>query len=1012
MFTIIVMIIVLFQVLYIFGKLIYNRYTSRKQSHDIVDKECPHANMNISFRDRNQEILAQPPGDNSDDEKDMETCIKFFPPAYIQRYVTVQKILEDPRYKGKIRKVVDFGCSELGFMVYLKNTPGVEEILCVDVDKEVLEWSQKKAHPLHVDYLHTRDKPLTISVLEGSVTHNDKLLEKTDAVICIELIEHLYPDTLTDLPDNIFGYIKPQVAVMTTPNADFNVLFNKPGFRHYDHKFEWTREQFQDWAENIVLRYPDYEVSFSGICEGPAGSEDLGCCSQMSVFHRRTTPNELIYSGVEGLFNIITIQEYPFHVDNRSDEQKILDDTVYYIRNYGMYSLEYSEEVPLVKLLDPLKKYNVSVESLKELLEHNGWRIVARENGPVVLIPEPSDSDNSSGENWDDLEFSWNDQEVVEDDWDLDPGPPTSRTNNFAGDAISKEDWSQDPAIIMVIKQEEEEPRPTCSNQVPESSSEVKNESLSDNQEKGKPIENSSPLTFSFKNVVDNSTELIPHKLYHSDYESQSVSGSTKSERITPNDKVRKTYRKSQIKSQDSPSVALDELGSLCSIYLESSRNDNSKTCFQDLSNLSFESTLSATSSLNCSKLDDNLSQTDENLSSKKAKFDGSFSKNTSIQFRTVQEIEDELRRKYIKDKNSQKAEDSLHESDLWEGLQTPESISRDFSESSSQISLPNFNSSNVSSSSLEKSTTSDEMYKSTPLDLMKNNLQTRNTADNTPNSSNVHINACLDNSSSDLQGSSKNVNKNINSKDSKEMKNFIYLDDKEKNRKCETVINEMEVVRDYSEFERMFARCPENYVFDDSCASKVLDLSDVSEMNPVSCEILDTPPNSSSPEIMDSGYPNSTSVHDMTPEYDLPSIEQDRISHSESPSIEHDRISDSESPSIEEAPRPGFHELELENGDLANNNRDDEGNNMIAAEENDNDDLQPLIHVLANDRENENDIYVLQNGFPAWLLRILRMQEMGIGQVPHFGLLDPADDGEADNLNINEDFSSSSEDD
>lgn len=85
------------------------------------------------------------------------------------------------------QQVVDFGCSELGFMVYLKNTPGVEEILCVDVDKEVLEWSQKKAHPLHVDYLHTRDKPLTISVLEGSVTHNDKLLEKTDAVICIEL---------------------------------------------------------------------------------------------------------------------------------------------------------------------------------------------------------------------------------------------------------------------------------------------------------------------------------------------------------------------------------------------------------------------------------------------------------------------------------------------------------------------------------------------------------------------------------------------------------------------------------------------------------------------------------------------------------------------------------------------------------------------------------------------------------------------------------------------------------
>jgi len=61
-------------------------------------------------------------------------------------------------------------------------------------------------------------------------------------------IEHLYPDTLIELPFNIFGYIMPKVVAITTPNADFNVLFpNFSGYRHPDHKFEWTREQFQDW---------------------------------------------------------------------------------------------------------------------------------------------------------------------------------------------------------------------------------------------------------------------------------------------------------------------------------------------------------------------------------------------------------------------------------------------------------------------------------------------------------------------------------------------------------------------------------------------------------------------------------------------------------------------------------------------------------------------------------------------------------------------------------------------
>lgn len=124
----------------------------------------------------------------------------------------------------------------------------------------------------------------------------------------------------------------------------------------------------------------------------------------------------------------------------------------------------------------------------------------------------------------------------------------------------------------------------------------------------------------------------------------------------------------------------------------------------------------------------------------------------------------------------------------------------------------------------------------------------------------------------------------------------------------------------------------------------------------------LETPPNSWSPEIMDSGYPNSASVQDITPEYDLSSIAQDHIS-------------DSESPSVAEAPRLGVLEpIEVENGDLANNNRDDEGNNMMAVDVNDIENLQPLIDVLENDLENENDIYVMQNGFPIWLLRILDM--------------------------------------
>ena len=51
------------------------------------------------------------------------------------------------------------------------------------------------------------------------------------------------------MPQVIFGQLSPKIAIITTPNVEFNVLFPnlKQGFRHYDHKFEWTRAEFQEW---------------------------------------------------------------------------------------------------------------------------------------------------------------------------------------------------------------------------------------------------------------------------------------------------------------------------------------------------------------------------------------------------------------------------------------------------------------------------------------------------------------------------------------------------------------------------------------------------------------------------------------------------------------------------------------------------------------------------------------------------------------------------------------------
>lgn len=62
-------------------------------------------------------------------------------------------------------------------------------------------------------------------------------------------IEHLHSDVLNAVPHTVFEFIKPKLAIFTTPNVEFNVLFPNfhTQFRHDDHKFEWTRKQFKDW---------------------------------------------------------------------------------------------------------------------------------------------------------------------------------------------------------------------------------------------------------------------------------------------------------------------------------------------------------------------------------------------------------------------------------------------------------------------------------------------------------------------------------------------------------------------------------------------------------------------------------------------------------------------------------------------------------------------------------------------------------------------------------------------
>lgn len=83
--------------------------------------------------------------------------------------------------------MVDFGCSDLKFIKYLKALPDVREIAAVDVDYDVLDENRYKAEPLAADYIHRRKDPLSIALYQGSVADYDTRLGRYDAVTCIEL---------------------------------------------------------------------------------------------------------------------------------------------------------------------------------------------------------------------------------------------------------------------------------------------------------------------------------------------------------------------------------------------------------------------------------------------------------------------------------------------------------------------------------------------------------------------------------------------------------------------------------------------------------------------------------------------------------------------------------------------------------------------------------------------------------------------------------------------------------
>ena len=229
-----------------------------------------------------REALAQlAEGDNPDpdarDEVRAEEEAKMEAPIRLwqQRMATVVAVLRS----AGAQRVLDLGCGEGKLLKSLLEERALTEIVGMDVSYRSLEIASRN---LRLDRMPPKQRD-RLMLLHGSLMYRDKRLAGYDAATVVEVIEHLDAPRLTAFERVLFEAARPKTVIVTTPNAEYNAKFDAlPAgqFRHKDHRFEWTREQFQQWSRRIGERF-GYGVRFL-----PIGDEDpqLGAPTQMGVF--------------------------------------------------------------------------------------------------------------------------------------------------------------------------------------------------------------------------------------------------------------------------------------------------------------------------------------------------------------------------------------------------------------------------------------------------------------------------------------------------------------------------------------------------------------------------------------------------------------------------------------------------------------------------------------------------------------------------------------------------------
>ena len=227
--------------------------------------------------------LVEADGSVADPDQEQET--RDAEEAAIERPVRLNDLRMDAvvqalKDSGAVR-IADLGCGEGTLVRRLLKEPWVDRVVGVDVASRPLEIAARR---LKLDDMPPRQRA-RVDLWQGALTYRDRRLRDFEAVAVVEVIEHLDLPRLGVFEDAVFAFARPRCAVVTTPNVEYNALFDGMAagrLRHKDHRFEWTRDEFHAWCEGVAERH-GYRVAHAGV--GPV-DERLGSPTQMAVFSR------------------------------------------------------------------------------------------------------------------------------------------------------------------------------------------------------------------------------------------------------------------------------------------------------------------------------------------------------------------------------------------------------------------------------------------------------------------------------------------------------------------------------------------------------------------------------------------------------------------------------------------------------------------------------------------------------------------------------------------------------